>query len=154
MKWLLQSSSLTLSHIVSIVCALVVWRVRGHVCVCVCVCVCVVRALEIYSLSQFPAYNTVSLTSLTTLSIIRLGLFILSKCMQLSFLWPASLHFPCLPATGYPILLPSSCNLTLLDSTYLWDHEVFSFCVWFILLHTCPPAPAMLLQMAGSPFFL
>ena len=40
-----------------------------NVCVCMCVCVCVVKASKIYSLSNFPIYDTVLLTIVTVLNI-------------------------------------------------------------------------------------
>ena len=43
---------------------------KEHVCVFVCVCVCVcVKASKIYSLSNFPIYDTVLLTIVTVLNI-------------------------------------------------------------------------------------
>lgn len=79
--------------------------------------VCVVRTLNINSLIKFQVHNTALLTTVTMMYISYPELIHLTW-LNLCTLELASPHLSHLPATV-------SVSLTLLDSTYKWDHAEF-----------------------------
>ena len=67
---------------------------------------------------------------------------------------PANFWLGCLKGSfgfSYNILLSVSMKKSILDGSYQWDHESFSFCIWLISLGivSCPDSP--MLQHASVP---
>ena len=83
--------------------------------------------------SAFKMYSTALLTVVALLSITSPELIL---CLEACILWPPSRMSPLRTATTNQLCFYDFVCLLVLDSACKWDHTLFVFSFWLILLNT------------------